>query len=507
MTIASEIARLQGAKADLKTAINAKGGTITDELIDEYAAFVDDIETGGGGGGSDLVEVMYMDYEGTILNTQYVQIGEDATPPTSPDRTAEGLTFVEWNDDGIAVEHDMIIGATYETTDGKTHYVLDLTSSGTSLGNVFRFIKSDTSELTINWGDGSANYTTSSSGTITTPEHTFPSNAVYEITIWISSGSGTYFLGHTGQTSSFCYPLVRYTKLVHVGSNCTGICRDSFFGIRISRIMLPNTITEYYRSFYGLGGNDGVVFPNATYSVFNSTGMLSYYEGDYASFPRNINGGWSSSSFSSSFEMSQNLKKLIIPDNAPTRLSSSNFKGCASLAKIVHKNAWTSVASTNFDDCPADLDLSSVSPANFSGSYILGNSATGTGRKGNIVMNTISSSNALRGGRCESFTLLSGTSIGAYYTYTLSFYGRAFVDLPDTITSISNNNFSQGQGSFKAFIIRATTPPTISLTFFIELNRWPTIKIYVPDDSVEAYKGETNWTVYANNIFPLSDWE
>lgn len=40
MSIATEIARIQQAKADLKASINAKGGTITDETIDEYASKV-----------------------------------------------------------------------------------------------------------------------------------------------------------------------------------------------------------------------------------------------------------------------------------------------------------------------------------------------------------------------------------------------------------------------------------------------------------------------------------
>jgi hypothetical protein len=47
MSVATEIARLQQAKADLKASINAKGGTITDETIDEYAGFVDNLEVGG----------------------------------------------------------------------------------------------------------------------------------------------------------------------------------------------------------------------------------------------------------------------------------------------------------------------------------------------------------------------------------------------------------------------------------------------------------------------------
>lgn len=49
-TIAQEIARIQGAKADLKTAIESKGVTVPSAtLLDGYADLVDQIPTGGGG--------------------------------------------------------------------------------------------------------------------------------------------------------------------------------------------------------------------------------------------------------------------------------------------------------------------------------------------------------------------------------------------------------------------------------------------------------------------------
>ena len=50
MSIATEITRLQTAKADLKTSIEGKGVTVPSAtLIDGYADLVDSIETGGGG--------------------------------------------------------------------------------------------------------------------------------------------------------------------------------------------------------------------------------------------------------------------------------------------------------------------------------------------------------------------------------------------------------------------------------------------------------------------------
>ena len=59
MSIASEISRLQAAKAALKTSIEGKGVTVPSETtLSGYSALVDAIQTGGGGGGgTDLAAV------------------------------------------------------------------------------------------------------------------------------------------------------------------------------------------------------------------------------------------------------------------------------------------------------------------------------------------------------------------------------------------------------------------------------------------------------------------
>ena len=47
MSVASEIARLQNAKASIKTSIENKGVTVGDGTIDTYASKIDEIETSG----------------------------------------------------------------------------------------------------------------------------------------------------------------------------------------------------------------------------------------------------------------------------------------------------------------------------------------------------------------------------------------------------------------------------------------------------------------------------
>ena len=55
MSIASEISRLQTAKADLKAAIEGKGVTVPSSTkLDGYAALVDSIQAGGGGNDNDI---------------------------------------------------------------------------------------------------------------------------------------------------------------------------------------------------------------------------------------------------------------------------------------------------------------------------------------------------------------------------------------------------------------------------------------------------------------------
>ena len=65
MSIATEISRIQQAKADIKSSIEAKGVTVPSAaLIDDYSDYVDAIQTGGGGGTPIAKSVDVSDYTG-----------------------------------------------------------------------------------------------------------------------------------------------------------------------------------------------------------------------------------------------------------------------------------------------------------------------------------------------------------------------------------------------------------------------------------------------------------
>ena len=77
------------------------------------------------------------------------------------------------------------------------------------------------------------------------------------------------------------------------------------------------------------------------------------------------------------------------------------------------------------------------------------------------------------------------------------------ITIPSGVTFLNNSTF-EGCSSFEWVICKPTTPPTLGNGYcFDRTNDCP---IYVPDESVEAYKTATNWTEYASRIKPISEY-
>lgn len=76
------------------------------------------------------------------------------------------------------------------------------------------------------------------------------------------------------------------------------------------------------------------------------------------------------------------------------------------------------------------------------------------------------------------------------------------VDIGADCTTISASAF-QNNTTLEAFICRTATPPSLANSNALSsTNNCP---IYVPNDSVEAYKTASNWSSYASRIKPLSE--
>ena len=79
--------------------------------------------------------------------------------------------------------------------------------------------------------------------------------------------------------------------------------------------------------------------------------------------------------------------------------------------------------------------------------------------------------------------------------------GLTSVTIPDSVTSIGQNAFYSCTG-LTSITFEATTPPTLGINAFGNTNNCP---IYVPAESVDAYKAATNWSDYASRIVAISE--
>lgn len=124
----------------------------------------------------------------------------------------------------------------YKTADGKTELYISIT---TALSPKLYLRKSDSSEMTIDWGDGFSEVLTVSGAFNKT--HTYAAEGYYSIKIWISSGSGTYVLGNGTPSTS-----VSDGKIIeaYIGDNVTGSADHAFWQRNnIAVISLPSAIT------------------------------------------------------------------------------------------------------------------------------------------------------------------------------------------------------------------------------------------------------------------------
>jgi hypothetical protein len=155
--------------------------------------------------------------------------------------------------------------------------------------------KSNTATLTIDWGDGDEE-TTSSNGIVIT-SHAYADYGDYEVKMWISSGTGTYKLGNGSSLSAT--QTIRDTILYcYVGTNVTEV-RNSFF-------TQCNSITVFKAP-------DGVAL---TYNVFQNAKSLSTIE--IGSGTTNIR--------ENCFQNTK-ITSLVIPATVAT-ISANAFKDC-----------------------------------------------------------------------------------------------------------------------------------------------------------------------------------
>jgi hypothetical protein len=181
------------------------------------------------------------------------------------------------------------------------------------------------------------------------------------------------------------------------------------------------------------------------------------------------------------YNWSSNNQPLVIP-NSVTSIGISAFnRWTSNNLTLVIPNSVTSIGNQAFsnwtsNDYPLAIPESVISISDYAFSSWLANN------KPLVIPNGV-------------------TSIGGYAFYNWSSNNQPLV-IPNSVTNIGQNAFYNWL--LVPYIeIQAITPPTLASDFaFGNQNNAP---IYVPDESVEAYKTATNWVSLANRIFSIND--
>lgn len=399
--------------------------------------------------------VKVIDYDGTVIDEQWLDDGAEYTLPSAPSH--EGLVFQEWSSSETITngkitidKNNVMIGATYTTVSGQNEFDIELTSS-TGLNVTLNM------SGTKDWGDGTID---------TNSSHSYTQEGKYTIKCdGAMSSSLSASNGLFGQSGSSVNRYVKFARLVvaTITSNSLRNCKSLQF-VTISN----NCSTIGFVSFRYDENLFSVTIPNSITLIDESVFEGCYY-----------------------------LRYVVLP-NTISLLKNACFQDCRYSLNIVIPSSVTEIKYNSFSGCyysPFNLNIYlnelKIGQTAMSSFYHL--HKVKINKITELVTGAFSGCNMLK-----EIEILSGLVDIPAQTFSNCYSLSKVGNLKD-VASIGNGAFYNCYNVLEYDFSEATSIPTLNSTdVFYGIN--PLCKIKVPTALYDEWIATNNWSTYANYI-------
>ena len=179
-----------------------------------------------------------------------------------------------------------------------------------------------------------------------------------------------------------------------------------------------------------------------------------------------------------------NLQQLVLPEGLQ-KVSYMMVAGCKNLQSIDIPASVEEIEQSAFEDCRSIQSITfGGAPAGAPGRFNAPATASQLKKIGNWAF--------YNAHELQHLDIPEGvTEIGDG-----AFYGCTYLEnltLPASVQSIGDNTFALC-AKLQKIVVNAVTPPSIQAKTFYDVNRQ--IPVYVPDESVNAYKNDAQWSEF-----------
>ena len=281
-----------------------------------------------------------------------------------------------------------------------------------------------------------------------------------------------------------------YGKFASADNRCLIVdgVLNLFVPAGLTEYTIPNSVTKIGDgAFRNCSSLTSIIIPNSVTSIgddafYNCSRLTSI------TIPNSV----TSIGFSA-FQNCRSLTSITIP-NSVTEIGYSAFENCSSLTSITIPNSVTEIGFSAFKGCRS---LPVIDNIRYADTYLVG-----------VIDNGKSSYNIKPGTRfignfaffdCKSLRSIaipdSVTKIGCYAFEGCS--SLTSITIPNSVTEIRRYAFYECR-SLTSVYCKAKTPPMGSIEMLWCMSS--SLKIYVPRESVDAYKTAEYWKDYARSI-------